>query len=82
MLDGLVFLSVVEEGMRHVKAAMPQNPPEVEDLLMYFDRTDSADRLRDRIRLHCVPPMFTPDLCKGYQLVRRLSNDFNRNRQQ
>ena len=40
MIDGLAFLPVhvVEEGMGHLKAVMPQEPPKVEDLLMYFDR--------------------------------------------
>ena len=41
MMDGLAFLPLdeAEEGMEHLKAVMPQDPPEVEDLLTYFDRT-------------------------------------------
>ncbi|KAG7164208.1 hypothetical protein Hamer_G014346 [Homarus americanus] len=41
MIDALAFLPLedVIEGMRYLKTVIPQDPPEAEELLMYFDRT-------------------------------------------
>lgn len=77
MIDALAFLPLedVDEGMRYLKTVIPQDPPEAEELLMYFDCTYvigsfrliqqpvamSSDALMP-LRMRHVPPMFAPHL--------------------
>ena len=58
-------LDEVEEGMEHLKAVMPQDPPEVEALLslrtlIVHASVVLSDRFRIQFRLRRIPPMFTP----------------------
>ncbi|KAG7165673.1 putative MULE transposase domain-containing protein 4 [Homarus americanus] len=77
MIDALAFLPLdnVDEGMRYLKTVIPQDPPEAEELLMYFDCTYvsgsfrpiqqpvamSSDALMP-LRMRRIPPMFAPHL--------------------
>ncbi|XP_042211389.1 uncharacterized protein LOC121858820 [Homarus americanus] len=75
MIDALAYLPLdnVDEGMRYLKTVIPQDPPEAEELLMYFDCTYvsgsfrpiqqpvamSSDALMP-LRMRHIPPMFAP----------------------
>ncbi|KAL8577385.1 hypothetical protein ACOMHN_060207 [Nucella lapillus] len=75
MMDGLAFLPLndVQEGMAFLRINLPQDPPEVEDLLNYFDQTYVSGRYRPiqqqpagdgaaaaPIRMRRIPPLFAP----------------------
>ena len=48
MLDGLAFLPLndILDGMPFLRTNLPQDPPEAEDLLAYFDRTYVSGQYR------------------------------------
>ena len=77
MLDGLAFLppAEVQEGMQHLHSIKPDNPPEVDDLLTYFDRTYVSGHYRQchgqglTINMRRVPPMFPPEVWNVHDAV-------------
>ncbi|KAG7177330.1 hypothetical protein Hamer_G000652 [Homarus americanus] len=77
MIAALAFLPLedVIEGMRYLKTVIPQDPPEAEELLMYFDRTYASGSFRliqqpvampsdalMPLRMRHTSPMFAPHL--------------------
>ena len=74
MLDGLAFLPLrdIPAGMQFLQTVMPQDPPEVAELVDYFDRTYVTGTYRQveqqaaggngigRLRMRHFPPLFPP----------------------